>query len=164
MHPSETKRVSAVAVGLKDISRKTGAAILALSSATKAAEQQARDEGRIDVSAAARDSLAIIHAADGVLAMNTQPRVWTEGSGDKKEICTRDQWYITADMLSGYGDNEMATQVLQHLQRMDAAGEYPTGWSVKGKPLRACLSLERHRGATGDVPLYYERAFHAYYK
>ena len=46
-HPSETKRVSAVAVGLKDLARKTGAAILALSAGTKETETQSKDSGEV---------------------------------------------------------------------------------------------------------------------
>ena len=54
----------------KDLARRSGAAVLALSSVTKEAERASTESGEIDVTAA-RDSLAIIHAADGVLTLQT---------------------------------------------------------------------------------------------
>lgn len=156
-HPSETKRVSEVAVACKHLARQTGAAVIALSSVTKSAENDSRNNGEIDVTAA-RDSLAIIHAADGVLALQTATVVTTEGKGDNKEETELDPWAFIAEQMRRQGRENDAVLLERALLKADAEG-YPQG-GFPGLGIRARLSLLRHRGSTGDVALYYRRAFH----
>lgn len=155
-HPSETKRVSEVAVACKHLARQTGAAVLALSSVTKSAETDARNLGEIDVTAA-RDSLAIIHAADGVLALQTQTVKITEGKGENKAETELDPWAFLANQARQQGREHEAVTLERAVQK--AEKEYPQGGLGYG--IRARLSLLRHRGSTGEVALYYRRAFHA---
>jgi DNA polymerase I len=154
-HQSETKRVSAVAVACKDLARQTGAAVVALSSVTKEAEVAASTEGFIDVTAA-RDSLAIIHAADGVLTLQTSTFTVEEGKGDQKVQRPVDPWAFVAHHAASRGDQQHAANVERGLSRLDA----PFPQNGPGVATRARLSLTRHRGATGDVLLYYRRAYH----
>lgn len=155
---SETKRVSDVAVACKDLARRTGAAVLALSSVTKEAERAARTEGELDVTSA-RDSLAIIHAADGVLTLQTQTVRVDEGKGDKKTSMEIDPWGFIAQDLRGRGFDMEAVTMERAIERMDST--YPQRWMAGPDfSVRARLSLIRHRGRTGDVALYYRRGYH----
>ena len=154
-HPSETKRVSEVAVACKDLARRSGAAVLALSSVTKEAERASTESGEIDVTAA-RDSLAIIHAADGVLTLQTASYKEAEGKGESKTERVIDPWSFVARQAEFRGDRQRAAFVERRLGTFDAA--YPQGGAGVG--YRARLSLSRHRGSTGDVFLYYRKAWH----
>lgn len=156
-HQSETKRVTEVAVACKHLARQTGAAVIALSSVTKSAESSSRNQGEIDVTAA-RDSLAIIHAADGVLALQTASQTVTEGKGQDKEETELDPWAFIAAQMKIQGRETDAVQLERHLQKLDETGYAQGGM---GYGIRARLSLLRHRGSTGDVALYYRRAYHA---
>lgn len=156
-HPSETKRVTEVAVACKHLARQTGAAVLALSSVTKAAENDSRNSGEIDVTAA-RDSLAIIHASDGVLAMQTATVTVSEGKGDNKEEYEIDPWGFMANQLRIQNREADAVLLERALQKADKEGYAQGGFPGYG--VRARLSLLRHRGSTGDVALYYRQAFH----
>jgi DNA polymerase-1 len=155
-HPSETKRVSEVAVACKDLARQTGAAVLALSSVTKQAETDSREKGELDVNAA-RDSLAIVHAADGVLAIQTRS-TRPEEKGD-----AIDPWAFLAQQAREQGAEADALALERALQPdRDLGKKYPQhGTPAYGLGTRARLSLLRHRGSTGDVPLYYRRAWHS---
>ena len=157
-HPSETKRVTEVAVACKHLARSSGAAVLALSSVTKAAENDSRNNGEIDVTAA-RDSLAIIHASDGVLAMQTATVVVSEGRGDSKTETELDPWGFIANQLRQQGREADAVTLERALLKLDKEGYAQGGFPGKG--VRARLSLLRHRGSTGDVALYYRKAFHS---
>ena len=154
-HPSETKRVSEVAVACKDLARRSGAAVLALSSVTKEAERASTESGEIDVTAA-RDSLAIIHAADGVLTLQTATYREEEGKGENKTERAIDPWSFVARQAETQGDRQRASFLERKLRTFDAA--YPQGGDGVG--YRARLSLSRHRGSTGDVFLYYRKAWH----
>jgi len=156
-HPSETKRVTEVAVACKHLARQTGAAVLALSSVTKAAENDSRLSGEIDVTAA-RDSLAIIHASDGVLAMQTATVRVTEGKGDNKTESELDPWGFMANQLRAQNRESDAVTLERALLKLEKAGYAQGGY---GYGVRARLSLLRHRGSTGDVALYYRQAFHS---
>lgn len=156
-HPSETKRVTEVAVACKHLARQTGAAVLALSSVTKAAENDSRNSGEIDVTAA-RDSLAIIHASDGVLAMQTATVTVSEGKGDNKTEYELDPWGFMASQLRIQNREADAVLLERALQKADKEGYAQGGFPGHG--VRARLSLLRHRGSTGDVALYYRQAFH----
>lgn len=155
-HPSETKRVSEVAVACKDLARRSGAAVLALSSVTKEAERASTESGEIDVTAA-RDSLAIIHAADGVLTLQTASYKEEEGKKDNKTERAIDPWSFVARQAKAQGDGPKASLIERNLQSLDKT--YPQGG--EGVGYRARLSLSRHRGSTGDVFLYYRKAWHA---
>lgn len=155
-HPSETKRVSEVAVACKHLARQTGAAVVALSSVTKSAETDSRNSGEIDVTAA-RDSLAIIHAADGVMALQTATVRTSEGKGENKVETELDPWAFIANQMRVQGREQEAVMLERALQKADKEG-YPQGGM--GYAIRARLSLLRHRGSTGDVALYYRRAYH----
>jgi len=157
-NPSETKRVTEVAVACKHLARQTGAAVLALSSVTKAAESDARQTGEIDVTAA-RDSLAIIHASDGVLAMQTATVTVSEGKGDNKVETELDPWGFIATQLRLQGREAEAVTLERALLKLDKEGYNQHGFPGHG--VRARLSLLRHRGSTGDVALYYRQAFHS---
>ena len=157
-HPSETKRVTEVAVACKHLARQTGAAVLALSSVTKAAESDSRNSGEIDVTAA-RDSLAIIHASDGVLAMQTATVRVTEGKGANKTESELDPWGFIANQLRATSKDAEAATLERALLKLGKEG-YAQGGSP-GCGVRARLSLLRHRGSTGDVALYYRQAFHS---
>lgn len=146
-HPSETKRVSAIAVACKDLARSTGAVVLALSSVTKAAETASKTEGEIDVNAA-RDSLAIVHAADGILALQTA-MVKVKKSADEEETVT--PWEKARYDAEKQGDPN-ASLLERALQR--ARTSYPN------RQYHARLDILRNRGETGEVFLYYEKPFH----
>ena len=158
-HPSETKRVSEVAVACKDLARQTGAAVLALSSVTKEAERMARTEGEIDVTAA-RDSLAIIHAADGVLTLQTATVEVKEGKGDTAQITELDPWaFLAHDARQKKRDTE-AVELERALGKLDVT--YPQKWNLgPDYGVRARISLVRHRGSTGEVAIYYRRGYHS---
>lgn len=151
-HPSETKRVSALAVACKDLARQTGAAVIALSSTTKEAEHASRVDGFIDVTAA-RDSLAIIHAADGVLTLQTKSINLNKKGDDSIPL---DPWEFIAHQASQQGDEGLARQVQTALTREKE--NYPS--PGPGAAVRMRLSLIRHRGSTGHVLIYYRQAFH----
>lgn len=155
--PSETKRVSEVAVACKDLARQTGAAVMALSSVTKEAERASREEGEIDVTAA-RDSLAIIHASDGVLTLQTQSLYVKEGKGEDKVTTQVDPWGYLAYQAREQGREQEAANLERALQKMQ---DYPA-FHAPSFATRARLSLVRHRGSTGEVPLYYRRAYHQF--
>ena len=155
-HPSETKRVSEVAVACKDLARRSGAAVLALSSVTKEAERASTESGEIDVTAA-RDSLAIIHAADGVLTLQTASYKEEEGKGENKTERAIDPWSFVARQAEALGDRQRASFLERRLRAFDAS--HPQGG--EGVGYRARLSLSRHRGSTGDVFLYYRKAWHS---
>jgi DNA polymerase I len=158
-HPSETKRVSEVAVACKDLARQTGAAVLALSSVTKEAERMARTEGELDVTAA-RDSLAIIHAADGVLTLQTAMVDVKEGKGDTAQITELDAWrFLAHDARQKKRDIE-AVELERAIGKLD--GVYPQKWNLgPDYGVRARISLVRHRGSTGEVAIYYRRGYHS---
>lgn len=158
-HPSETKRVSEVAVACKDLARQTGAAVLALSSVTKEAERMARTEGELDVTAA-RDSLAIIHAADGVLTLQTATVEVKEGKGDTAQITELDPWaFLAHDARQKKRDTE-AVELERALGKLDTS--YPQKWNLGPDfGVRARISLVRHRGSTGEVAIYYRRGYHS---
>lgn len=158
-HQSDTKRVTGLAVACKDLARKTGAAVMALSSITKSAETEGRNSGDLDETAA-RDSLAIIHAADGVMTLNAQPKRIETGRGDNKEVEYLDQWQVYADQMKVNGSDQ-GIDIERRAQ--DLVYDYPPiDLESPAKGIRARLSLKRHRGATGDVPLYYQRAYHKF--
>ena len=154
-HPSETKRVSEVAVACKDLARRSGAAVLALCSVTKEAERASTESGEIDVTAA-RDSLAIIHAADGVLTLQTASYKEEEGKGDNKTERAIDPWSFVARQAEAQGNRQRASILERRLRSFDA--DYPQGG--EGVGYRARLTLSRHRGSTGEVFLYYRKAWH----
>lgn len=158
-HQSDTKRVTGLAVACKDLARRTGAAVVALSSITKTAETEGRSSGDLDETSA-RDSLAIIHAADGVLTLNASPKRIETGKGENKEVAYLDQWQVYADMEKANGGSR-GLEIERNAQEL-VLDYPPVGLDSPGKGIRARLSLKRHRGATGDVPLYYHRAFHKF--
>jgi len=146
-HPSETKRVGAIAVACKDLARQTGAVVIALSSVTKEAERMSKTEGELDVTAA-RDSLAIIHAADGVFTLQTA-MVSVMQKGEKVEF---DPWQY---LLQNDKDPDLG-KALEEL-----GPSYPQKWNIgPDYSIRARLTLARHRGRTGEIALYYRRAYH----
>ena len=149
-HLSETKRVSTLAVACKDLARQTGAAVIALSSVTKEAERDSNKEGEVFVTGA-RDSLAIIHAADGVLTLQSSQ---TQVKDESEESI--DPWTFLGKQLERTGQGAAGNVLSKSLQRLDE--DYPA--NGENCAVRARISLVRHRGSTGDVPVYYHRAFH----
>lgn len=154
-HQSETRRVSAIAVACKDLARATGAAVLALSSVTKSAEQAATQGGELDVTAA-RDSLAIIHAADGVLALQSADVLVTRGGkkGDDPEEELVTPWQYAAEKAKKRQDPN-ATEYARAFER--AARDYPRD---RIRNAHARVDVLRHRGRTGSSYLYYRKALH----
>ncbi len=150
-----TTRVTNLAVACKDLARKTGAVVIALSSTTKEAERQANTEGQIDVNSA-RDSLAIVHAADGLLTMQTQAIHVKEGKGENATQVTIDPWEFVGHQARLRGDETRAQACFRHVQQLDQ--QYPKFGPGAGGRVR--LSLVRHRGMTGDVALYAHKAWH----
>lgn len=146
-HPSETKRVSAIAVACKDLARATGAVVVALSSVTKAAETAAKTEGELDVTAA-RDSLAIIHAADGILALQTA-MVRVVKTKDEEEMVS--PWEFARWRAEKQGDPDAAL-LERSLQK--ARSYFPN------RQYHARLDILRNRGETGEVYLYFEKPLH----
>lgn len=146
-HPSETKRVSAIAVACKDLARASGAAVLALSSVTKAAETAAKSEGELDVTAA-RDSLAIIHAADGILALQTAMVRVVKGKDEEEMISP---WEFARWRAEKQGDPNAAL-LERALQK--ARTFFPN------RNFHARVDILRNRGETGEVIIYFERPLH----
>lgn len=153
-HPSETRRVSAIAVACKDLARATGAAVMALSSVTKSAETAATHSGELDVTAA-RDSLAIIHAADGVLALQSSDVLVTrkaKGEDAEEELIT--PWQYPVEKARKRAD-PAATEYARAFER--AARDYPAD---RIRNAHARIDVLRHRGRTGSSYLYYRKALH----
>ncbi len=150
-----TTRVTNLAVACKDLARKTGAVVIALSSTTKEAERQANKEGEIDVNSA-RDSLAIAHAADGLLTMQTQVVYVKEGKGENTTQVAIDPWEFVGHQARMRGDETRAQACFRHIQQLEQ--QYPRFGPGAGGRVR--LSLVRHRGMTGDVALYAHKAWH----
>lgn len=153
-HQSETKRVSTVAVMCKDLARRSGAAVIALSSITKEGDRETRSTGALDVNAA-RDSMAIINAADGVLTLNTSHmHIPAKTKGEDPELV--DPWNVMVHQLEAEGDVRRSQDLARGIERI--SHQYPQKGLFNAG--RARITLERHRGSTGDVPVYYERALH----
>lgn len=149
---NETRRISALITAIKQIARTTQAAILVLSSVTKEAEASASREGNIEVRMA-RDSLSIVHASDCVMTFQER----SNNAGDKKNPLFLDPWQFIIHELSEKGQEQEAAAVSRSLQQLE--GSYPA--EGPGCACRARLTVARHRGPVGHIPLYYVKAYHS---
>ncbi len=156
-HASASERVSQLAVMCKQIARKQDVALLVLSAVTKVGENDSTSKGIIDVTAA-RDSLAIIHAADGVLSLQTAMVSVKHKDGSTFVVETRDPWEMLESFCREQGNEYEAEDILKGRQKND--GKYPQGKNSANT--RAVLYLLRHRGGIGQVPLYYRKALHQF--
>ena len=156
-HASASERVSQLSVMCKQIARKQEVALLVLSSVTKVGENDSTSKGIIDVTAA-RDSLAIIHAADGVLSLQTSMVSVRRKEGSNVVVETRDPWEMLEFFCREQGNEYEAENILKGRQNQDK--NYPQGKSSANT--RAVLYLLRHRGGIGQVPLYYSKALHQF--
>jgi DNA polymerase-1 len=159
-NPSETARVSHIAVAAKDLARMTGAAVLALSSVTKSAESSSTQSGEIDVNAA-RDSLAIVHAGDTVISLQTANYTVAKKSdkkdknnGDEAEQQVIGPWEHIAETARRRGD-PLAVNYARAFEV--AARQYP---ATKNRECHARIDVLRNRGATGSVCILYNKPFH----
>lgn len=156
-HASASERVSQLSVMCKQIARKQEVALLVLSSVTKVGENDSTSKGIIDVTAA-RDSLAIIHAADGVLSLQTSMVSVRRKEGSNVVVETRDPWEMLESFCREQGNEYEAENILKGRQNQDK--NYPQGKNSANT--RAVLYLLRHRGGIGQVPLYYRKALHQF--
>ena len=152
---SASERVGQLAVMCKRIAREHKVALLVLSSVTKVAETDSNNKGKMDVTAA-RDSLAIIHAADGVMALQSN-QITIKNKQDGKIVTeVLDPWQMLERFCEDNGSEQEAEQIRQNIEKHGA--KYPQ----QAENVRAVLYLERHRGSTGQVPLYYRKAIHKF--
>ena len=146
----ETAKVSQLAVQVKQLARDTGAAILALSDITKAAQEMvlAGKEFTLNM---LRGSNRLAHAADTVLALYSEAG---KGDGGKADS---DPWAMLADK---YQDSPNGRDFARGLD--DLRHAHPTGGA--GASVRARLELLKNRGGRGrgSQVLLYERAFHRF--
>lgn len=144
---SATERVGQLAVMCKQIARSKGAVMFALSSVTKTAELDSNNKGKMDVTAA-RDSLAIIHAADGVFSLQSSLIV-------NKDKSLLDAWEVLRDNLP---EKEQGLTITSNIAKNE--NKYPKSGNNYGT--RSVLYLDRHRGVPGNIPLYYTKATHSF--
>lgn len=143
----ETLRVSKIATQLKQLTRDTNSAIIAISDITKAAYQQAISTGFLDMSAL-RDSFKIAHAADIVGLLQTG-RVKVKG-GDKSGMI--DQLELAAQNTQNNPDKIRLINLARTRYKL-----------VENTDTYARLSILKNRGGIcTDVLYVYHKASHRF--
>ena len=145
----ETAKVSQLAVQLKQLARRSGAAVLALSDITKSAQKDVLSkEFTLNM---LRGSNRIAHAADTVLALYSEAGTSEGGKADN------DPWQTLTKNYAGSPNGRDFARALDDLRHV-----HPTGGP--GACVRARLELLKNRGGRGrgSQVLMYERAYHRF--
>ena len=147
---NETAKVSQVAVQLKQLARDSGAAVLALSDITKAAQEAYYNGQEFNLNVL-RGSNRIAHAADVVLAL------YSEQAGSEGGKAKADPWDVLGQKFQ---DSPRARDFTRALD--DSRHAHPTGGDAA--TVRARLELLKNRGGRGrgSQVLLYERAYHRF--
>ena len=147
---NEVGRISTVAVQLKQLSRDSNAAVLALSDITKQQQGDAIKGQEFNLNML-RGSNRIAHAADTVLALYSEAAKMDGGKAEN------DPWEMLAAKVQG---NLKAAQFKRALD--DLTYRHPTGGTAS--VVHSRLELLKNRGGRGrgSQVLIYERAYHRF--
>jgi replicative DNA helicase len=148
---NETPRISQVAVQLKQLARRTGAAVLALSDINRAEQNNVTKGNQEFTLSAFRGSNRIGHAADVALVL------YSEAACEDGGKASSGPWDLLGDKLKG---SPRAVEFLRELE--NAKFEHTTGGPAAA--VHARLELLKHRGGQGrgNQLLIYQRAFHRF--
>jgi hypothetical protein len=152
---SDQERLRAVTEVLKDFARDARAAVLGVTSiAEAAADSNVLRRGEDAVLAQA--GLPELGSVDGVVAIHSEVLTLEHTEGGAKSKIRIDPWSMLGWVADRKGDPRETPLVSRSVQEF--VRRYPQGGP--GDAVRARLALARHRSGSGDVLVYYHRAWH----